>query len=156
IDILQQSVSDARNVSHQLTPQSFKDEGLVEALSNLFLDFSRIDKSVRYTFHSTCKVIEPEDHIAINIYRVVQEFVNNSQKHSEAKNINLNLFFEEVTFLLEIKDDGKGFNISSPNTGSGIGIKNMIKRIESIGGEHKFEAAVSKGVVLTIRIPYSI
>lgn len=156
IEILQESVSAVRNVSHQLTPQSFKDERLVDALNNLIKDFSRIDKSVQYTFHSTGKVKEPEKHIAINIYRVVQEFINNSQKHSEAKNINLNLFFEEATFLLEIKDDGKGFNISSPNTGSGIGIKNMIKRIESIGGEHEFDAAVSKGVILTIRIPYSI
>lgn len=155
--ILQESVNTIRNVSHQLTPKSFREENLVEALSNLFLSFSRLDKSVQYNFHSTGKVKEPEKHIAINIYRLVQEFVNNSQKHSEAKNIELNLFFEDATFLIEIKDNGKGFDISQTNTmGGGIGILNMVKRIESIGGKHKLEAAVSKGVALTIRIPYSI
>ncbi|OIR01321.1 signal transduction histidine-protein kinase/phosphatase DegS [mine drainage metagenome] len=156
-EILHDSVNTIRNVSHQLTPKSFKEESLVEALRNLLLEFSRTDKSTQYTFHSADNVKEPESHIAINIYRVVQEFVNNSQKHSEAKKIELNLFFEDATFLIAIKDNGKGFDISRTNTtGGGIGILNMIKRIESIGGKHKLETAVSKGVTLTIRIPYSI
>jgi PAS domain S-box-containing protein len=149
------SLHTVRNLSHQLTPRSFKQESLTEALHALFFNLSKIDSSIQYSMRSIGKNKKIDAHVAVNIYRIVQEFVNNSQKHSGAKNINLCLVFAETSFLLTIQDNGKGFDISAIDGKKGIGIMNMIKRVESIGGRYQLNSSASKGVVLKITVPYS-
>jgi signal transduction histidine kinase len=82
----------------------------------------------------------------------VQEFLQNSMKHAHCKNIVANLKMEDTLLQLFLKDDGKGFDTNHTNT-NGIGLANMKKRTEMIGGEFILESELNKGTKLTIEIP---
>ena len=86
------------------------------------------------------------------IFRITQEFLQNSIKHANCKNIFVLLKDTDNSLVLTLKDDGKGFNINALNAG-GIGLKNMKKRTELIGGQFKLESLDQKGTTLTIELP---
>ncbi|MCF6130864.1 tetratricopeptide repeat-containing sensor histidine kinase [Flavobacterium wongokense] len=85
----------------------------------------------------------------MNIYRSIQEGVNNSIKYAEAQNIKIGIKHQKEKIVIKIQDDGKGFDAEKVKFGNGIA--NMKKRIEEIGG--KFTIASSeKGTMITIVI----
>ncbi|MBA2251056.1 MAG: hypothetical protein H0W12_12790, partial [Chitinophagaceae bacterium] len=87
-----------------------------------------------------------------NIFMTVKEFLNNSVKHSGAKNISFQLSHNEYYFEIILKDDGKGID-EMMLSGMGNGLKNMQQRIEDIGGSSKFIFENGKGTQLHIHCP---
>jgi len=86
----------------------------------------------------------------INIYRVIQEFINNSIKHSEATEVRISFDKENGRFLIRISDNGKGFD--EANLKQGNGLNNMHKRIAEIGGELSIQSQPGQGTVLKLNI----
>ena len=86
------------------------------------------------------------------LFRIVQEFLQNSMKHAQCKSITIQLNFNMDNVHLLIEDDGKGFDVSKINT-SGIGLANMQKRTEMIGGTFALESSLNKGTQLTVILP---
>lgn len=82
-----------------------------------------------------------------NIFFIIKECLNNAYKHSEAKNISVNMELDADSLYFRIRDDGKG--ILNENA-FGNGLKNIKKRIEEINGEVSF--ATNNGTCVTIRI----
>ncbi len=72
------------------------------------------------------------DDIKLNLYRVLQEQIGNILKYSEAKNVSILIKTIGNMIYLTVADDGKGFDLDKPRTG--IGISNMINRVESFNG----------------------
>ena len=85
----------------------------------------------------------------INIYRVIQEAVNNAVKHAKATKIDIETFAKENELTFEIKDNGIGFN--SEEVVHGNGLYNMKKRIEEIGGNFNLSSN-ENGTKITITI----
>lgn len=86
----------------------------------------------------------------VNIYRTIQEVVNNAIKHADASTIAIDILGNENRFDIEIKDDGKGFNrdtIAHEN-----GLLNIEKRIENIGGKINIDSLQGKGTTVRIEI----
>jgi signal transduction histidine kinase len=77
----------------------------------------------------------------MNIYRTIQEAINNSIKYAEAKNINIKVEKAENNIRIVINDDGKGFDLA--NTEKGNGLLNMQKRIEEINGKFDIQSTTS-------------
>jgi signal transduction histidine kinase len=90
-----------------------------------------------------CKLIDEE---------CEQEFFQNSIKHSECKNVSVQLQLNEKNVELILVDDGKGFDITSNYT-NGIGLKNMKKRIEMLEGELFIESNINAGTKVTVSLP---
>ena len=86
------------------------------------------------------------------LVRIVQEFLQNSIKHAGCKSIDVSLNVNDDAILLQLKDDGKGFDTNAV-TGSGIGLNNMKKRTELIGGKFYLESNAGAGTKLNIEIP---
>ena len=85
----------------------------------------------------------------VNIYRTIQEAVNNALKHTGAKTIAINLKNNEKGFFeITITDDGAGFDPSLATHGNGL--HNMTARTEEIGGKFSLESQVSKGTNITL------
>lgn len=85
----------------------------------------------------------------INIYRVIQEAVNNALKHANATQIDIETYVKNETLIFEIKDNGKGFNVDEVAHGNGL--YNMKKRIEEIGGDFEL-ISHENGTQITITI----
>jgi signal transduction histidine kinase len=87
----------------------------------------------------------------MNIYRTIQEAINNSIKYADARNIEINIKHQKNDIVMAISDDGKGFDDSQIELGNGI--NNMKKRIADCGGKIKFNTKPNEGTEITIIIP---
>ncbi|MEO5776533.1 MAG: sensor histidine kinase [Flavobacterium sp.] len=86
----------------------------------------------------------------MNIYRTIQEAINNSIKYAEAHNIKIDIKSKSHTVIIRIIDDGKGFDIGKIELGNGI--NNMKKRIHDIQGEIDFVTNDAKGTEIIIKL----
>jgi signal transduction histidine kinase len=89
----------------------------------------------------------------MNIYRIIQESINNALKYSEAKHIGVHFSSEVNTLVFKILDDGKGFDIQ--NTQMGNGINNMKKRAHDIAAYINVSSKIDKGTQVVLKINHS-
>ena len=116
-----------------------------EAKDTIAFDF-KVQKAVMETKFTSIE--------GMNIYRTIQEAVNNSIKYAEAKNIKIDIKHLKNDIIINISDDGKGFDDNEIELGNGI--NNMKKRITDCGGIIKFKTKPNEGTEITIRFPDKI
>jgi len=92
-----------------------------------------------------------DDNIKVNLYRIIQEAVQNIIKHANSNKIEINFYLEKKMLNLYIKDDGIGFKSRKRRTG--IGLKNIQSRISKLNGEFKINSRQNYGTHLTVLIP---
>ncbi|MBW4511798.1 MAG: sensor histidine kinase [Scytonematopsis contorta HA4267-MV1] len=85
------------------------------------------------------------------IYCIIQEGFTNIQKHANAKNVSLTSEKKSDGVILELTDDGCGFDVNAPHTG--FGIRGMYERMQILGGDLKIKSASDSGTQITIFIP---
>jgi Signal transduction histidine kinase len=91
-----------------------------------------------------------EQKLEIGIYRILQELVNNSIKHSGAGELIVQMVQETNRLCLIVQDDGKGFDINSINKSKGIGLNSVKSRIESLNGRIDIYSEPGKGTEIII------
>lgn len=140
-----------RDVSKILSPHLLKDFGLYVAINNYL---ESILCSIGIKFTSNIENLKFENEIEIAIYRIFQELITNTMKHSRAKNINIEINIKKHILLCMYSDNGIGFNINTvmKNPNKGIGLRNIISRIEYIKGNYKMESN-NKGFFINIEVP---
>jgi signal transduction histidine kinase len=89
------------------------------------------------------------------LYRVVQECVHNALKHAGATTLDISLIRDKEGISGTIEDNGKGFDINEKENFEGIGLRNIITRIEYLKGTVEFDSAPGRGTVIGIHIPAS-
>src|SRR5690606_13183386 len=92
-----------------------------------------------------------EEKIEVSIYRICQELINNSVKHSQASQIGLLIQRKSDHLQIIYEDNGVGFDVAS--TTKGIGLNSLDSRIELIKGSFTIDSEISKGITAYIRIP---
>lgn len=141
-----------RRVSHDLMPSELHNLGFIEAVTSLIESLNQTD-CIEYALQVTGKVEELAPNLAINIYRIIQEFIRNSQKHSGASRVGIDIRFKGKTLEIAIADNGQGFDPRSLPRNKGIGLFNMINRIKTFNGTYRYRSAGGKGVQLTLSLP---
>lgn len=111
---------------------------------------AREDIEFRFSIGESIQNVSLSSISGMNIYRSIQEAVNNAIKYSNASNIGIRAFETGDKIEIVISDDGKGFDIGQVEKGNGL--MNMAKRIEDIGGEFEINSAPGVGTKVTIRI----
>jgi signal transduction histidine kinase len=91
-------------------------------------------------------------HIEDGLYRIAQEALNNVLKHAQAQHIWVDLRQVEQMVTLEIKDDGNGFDLESANSSGGMGISNMKKRVNKLGGKLIIESEPTHGTRVIVEV----
>lgn len=153
IQLLDTAIQELRSISHNLMPSSLEQLGLNSALNEL-CRIMNDSKQIQISYQSYGKEVALDKSYEITLYRVVQELLNNSFKHSQSTKIYLQLFYYEDSILLMYEDDGKGFDLKEVQKKSkGIGLKNIEHRIKLIKGNIHFETEKNKGFLCTIEIP---
>ncbi len=90
----------------------------------------------------------------INIYRIIQEAMNNALKHSKAKAININLVLNKKGFLeLNFSDDGQGMDLKKVDQTKNFGILGMQERIQSLNGSFELISKKNQGTQILISVP---
>ncbi|MBO6630587.1 MAG: hypothetical protein JJ936_03335 [Psychroserpens sp.] len=88
----------------------------------------------------------------INIYRIIQESLQNIYKHANANAVKISIQLKNNVICLSINDDGDGFDINKSK--KGIGIKNINSRVNEVEGTAEFNSEINKGTEVLISIPY--
>jgi len=95
----------------------------------------------------------PDNERGIQILRIIQELVSNTVKHAQAKNAEMTFTRVGKSINLIYEDNGRGFDMKLSKRG--IGLNNIISRLESIGGELEMDSEVGKGSTFSIDFPIS-
>ena len=148
---LDDSIMELRYLSHNLAPASFKSDNFIQTIDGLL---KTINKEGRFKITKSYDHIDQtkiSSEIKLNLYRILQEQLQNIIKHAEASAIEINLRLDDHCIKLHIGDDGVGFDTSKPK--EGIGIQNIITRTESFSGVFNLRSSPGKGCELLIEIP---
>ena len=140
-----------RQISHNLLPVEFHEKGVIQSVKEMTERLNEVDK-IHYEFTNLGKDTELDPNVSINIFRIVQEFIRNSQKYSGATQVDIFIEINKEQVTLEIKDNGVGFDLKSVEMKKGVGLLSMRKRIQSIGGTFTYETAPGKGVYLKLKM----
>lgn len=151
--VINTTINSTRLISHELLPPTLEEFGLAEAIRELQHSFNRLG-SIYIEFTSMEDKNDIDDKlIELNLFRVVQELINNSIRHGKATEINIKLWMENTLLKLEYKDNGSGFDITKIDKQKGLGMKNIESRLHIIKAKHQLDSTMEEGVTVTIEVP---
>jgi signal transduction histidine kinase len=152
LDMLDTSIMEMRRVAHNLMPENLIKFGLDAALRDFCEDINQTGV-IDLRYQSFGLQGEPIDQTSsISIYRIVQELVNNILKHAEARNGLVQITKTGKQVLLDVEDDGKGFEHSKMLLSNGIGWSNIKSRLEYLNAKFTLDSAPGKGSSIHIEI----
>lgn len=132
------SIKELRQIAYNLVPESLLKLGLEKALGDLCHLLH--SEQVKIEFQSFGIKQEIPISNQINIYRIVQELINNALKHSGCNEILVSCSQNENIFFISVEDNGKGFNPNESESKQGLGIKNLRSRVEMLNGVYHLES----------------
>lgn len=144
-----ESINEIRRISYNLAPPNLEDIGLKASINVLLEKLDVADKfKVLFIYNIDDDVLTTN--AQLGVYRIIQEAFNNIIKHSEAKNVNVEVIKVKQFVYLIIHDDGKGFDVTKAS--DGIGLKNIKFRARAINGDVNVKSALNKGVTIIVKI----
>ncbi|APY09624.1 hypothetical protein BWZ20_07205 [Winogradskyella sp. J14-2] len=154
IDQLKTIEEDIRKISHELNTDFVSGSGFMDIVSELIENQTQA-YGLTYKFDYTDDISWDfvSNKTKINIYRIIQESMQNIYKHANAKAIKISISIEKNVICLEIIDDGEGFDTSKSK--KGIGLKNMTSRVDEINGKITFTSQSGNGTTVNVKIPYN-
>ena len=150
-EIINQSLIELRELSKSLTDNTIESSSILILIENECKKINGL-KKCKVNFVNNNNIDIQSYSVKSILFRITQEFLQNSIKHSNCKNISVSLDTSENNIQLMLQDDGKGFEFDNVKS-KGIGLKNIQKRTELIGGNYKMESQHNEGTKLTIEIP---
>ncbi|MDC9721990.1 MAG: sensor histidine kinase [Urechidicola sp.] len=132
ITMIDDSCQQVRTISHNLVPQSLENFNLEEAIQEYCNSMDAIHQP-KIIFQKIGEHIKIDKKSELNIFRIIQELVSNSIKHSEASEIIVQISCRDSLMHITFEDDGKGFDVNQIES-DGIGLKNIQSRIEYLHG----------------------
>lgn len=145
-------IDEIRATIYDLIPMSFEDLSFNDFIEQHVLQLN-LKSKIRYTYSMEDIDIEDDMHKLV-IFRIIQESLNNCEKHSKAKNVALKIFSDKFLHII-IEDDGVGFNIDEvfkPN--NHFGIKLLYDRVELLSGAIVLKSNENNGTTVDITIPF--
>lgn len=147
--LIDQSITDLRQISHNLMPSALIRLGLVAALNDMALKINS-GRKVKVRINAMGIDQRLPENFEIALYRVVQESVNNILKHANASNIFISLNKTGEAIDLEISDDGRGMEKDQEIKGKGIGWDDIRSRVSMFNGKMMMYSQPGKGTRLNI------
>jgi PAS domain S-box-containing protein len=144
------------SIIKQLRPGSLDNLGLAETLKDTVNTWQKQYQDLKIHLSITGDLHQLNETLNINIYRIIQEAMNNVLKHSKAKSIEIHLAINKKGFLeLNFSDDGKGMDLKKIDKTKNFGILGMQERIQSLHGSFELISKKNQGTQILISIPTS-
>ena len=141
-----------RTISNDLLPNTLRRKGLIAAITES-VNNANLLKGLSIQFHHE-NVPELSKEKSVNLFRILQEIIHNTLKHSAAKELKIELTSKNEVLYLISEDDGSGFDYSSLiKESSGLGLRSLLSRAEIMDGEMFVESKLGKGTRYIFEIP---
>jgi PAS domain S-box-containing protein len=154
--LLAKVLDENRQIARNLRPTELDNLGLITACESFCKEVqSRTNLKFQCQFTSSNKRLLPV--IELNLFRIVQEAINNIEKYAQAKSVKLQIRFHGNSVILKIQDDGRGFEGTTHKLKKkglhGLGLTNMRERTLSLGGTCKITSLPGRGTNITVSVP---
>lgn len=157
-DLITQVIKEVRRVTFNLKPTVLGDFGLQAGLNVFVREISKLtDIELTYTVESSENIRLPQK-VENNIFRIIQEAINNAIKYSKASRIEISYKQTETELTITVQDNGEGFDeelVESRNMNieSGRGFFNMYERTEYVNGHLDIRSSLNEGTRVTLHVP---
>ena len=148
--IIKEASQKIRDLSHTLVSSVLLKFGLNFAVKDLAAKYSNSNLNIETETHNIRRY---EQNFEIKIYNIIQEFLNNILKHSKAKNTVIKLQEKEGAIVLQISDDGVGFDTSKIINKDGLGLNQIEARIHVLKGNFSIDSKIDEGTSIIIKVP---
>ena len=142
-------IKDMREMVQSMKAERVRHQNLAESIEN---EVKRLQQTSAYTITFRPRgepyLVKPESQVGI--FRIFQECITNIIKHSDAKYIAVELYFQAKLFTLVIRDDGQGFDNSLAKMG--VGLQNMEYRAQLLGASLEVDTSPGTGCSVTLTI----
>lgn len=152
--IIDTGINSVRRISHDILPPGLELFGLADVLEELCHQVSTGD-TLSATLEADPSLPRLPASKELGLYRVVQELINNTIRHSGATHIQVSLQQTADAVVLRYSDNGTGFDPLLLTNGKGLGLRNIDVRVSQIGGQLHWETQPGAGVKITINTPLS-
>ncbi|MGW3289768.1 ATP-binding protein [Streptomyces sp. NPDC001002] len=149
------SLGEARRSVQNLAPMALENDGLPEALKNTVAEWGE-RTGVRAEFTVTGTAEQLHDEVSATLLRIAQEALSNAARHAHATRVGVTLTFLGYEVILDIRDDGEGFDplaLPARTRAGGFGLDGMRARAERIAGTLTIETEPGHGTALSARVP---
>ncbi|SFC40037.1 MASE1 domain-containing sensor histidine kinase [Pragia fontium] len=148
-DLSQRIHQATRQLLHQLRPPVLDEMSLQDALRHLAQEFSFDERNIHFELDYRIEGIQLNDTVMFTLYRLVQELLNNINKHAQAKTIRIALYQQDQhTTVLEVEDDGIGI---PEQVDGGFGLLGIEERVRALGGHWLLSR--HRGTHITVNLP---
>jgi signal transduction histidine kinase len=147
-----QTISKMHLLAHDIRPTLLDTLGLRSALETYSREFS-FRTGLPVIFEADLNLPEMSDVYSITLYRILQETLTNVIKHSQAKQVWVELSTEEQNIILTIQDNGIGFTPEENDPRNGLGIIGLKERLTLVGGELMISSSTTKGTIISAHLP---
>jgi signal transduction histidine kinase len=152
VTLLENTIREVREISHNLYPFQFKKLGLVKSLEHMMNAFQKSSPVFySYDIEDISGRITKEKELFI--YRMLQECISNVEKHAAATACNLTVKAKNNQIVFQLKDNGKGFSVETINTTkTSLGIRSLKERAQYMNALLDIKSIKEKGTTITIKI----
>lgn len=148
---LEKAIEETRHAAYRITPKSISDFGLVVSIKELLEDYRAVNHlDIHFNYNDDRRM---DNEIELNLFRIIQEALNNVVKHAEASKVDIGLCFDDKDQSVQIKveDDGKGFDPAQIE--NGLGLRTMKNRAEKLDGFFQISKIDNDGMRIQVNIP---
>ncbi len=149
-EMLNQAISQTRNLAHSLRPPLLDDLGLGPSLRRLG---ERVEEAsdLKIRLHIDLAERLPQEHEGL-LFSAAQEALRNIQSHARAQHVEISLVRTSDSIILTVTDDGVGFD---PERLPGLGLRGIRERVEGIGGKMRIISHPGEGTRIELEVPYA-
>lgn len=151
ISLVDESCKEVRTVSHIMMPNALLKTNLSNAINDFVNKLSNKTLQVHVYTEGLDKKLD--SNVETVLYRVIQECVHNAIKHAGATRLDISLICDNEGISGTVEDNGKGFDPANTDRFEGIGLKNIITRIEYLKGTVEFDSSPGRGTVISLHVP---
>jgi len=156
IDGLNQAIRDLRSYILDLRPRQLGNDGLINGIKRLIAEYRANTFAEVHLTEPDSDLSELSQNQSLTLFHICQEALANAAKHAKAKKVQIAVWTTDDRVLMEVHDDGKGFDMDSMNTNIGHGLANMQTRAHSSGGEADISSAPGEGTTILVWVPRGI
>jgi PAS domain S-box-containing protein len=147
-ELVDMAIKSTRQISRNIRPNILQDFGLAAAIND-FCSFVNSTSAISINVNTSAYKIEKRGIEESMLYQAFKELMNNTIRHSGAKNVKIELKSFENQIILYYRDDGKGFNVvQAMKEKGGLGLNNIVNRIKSVQGSVDINSEEGSGMFL--------
>lgn len=149
-ELAQQALKEMRLLVYEMRPSSLEEQGLAGALQSR-LDAVERHAGIRARMHvDMTRSLSPA--AQLQLYRVAEEALNNALKYASATTVRILIQSDDAGTILEIGDNGRGFDAEAAGASSGLGLISMRERVEKLGGRFELDSAPGRGTRIRVTL----